>query len=165
MGKGKKNAKPSAGLHASAEAKRTAHTVLEVLAGLKGPSEASEALSVSLQRYYVLETRALEGFVNALEPREKGKRKTSLPSRLEATEKERDRLKTELDRMRSLVRLTQRAVGLSSKRGKGKEAAKDGKKKRKRRKANRTRKVLARLMPEACEGASKSTGAPRNAEP
>lgn len=164
MRKGRKKDGPSPGIPGSVEAKRTAHAVLEVLAGLRGPSEAAETLSVSLQRYYVLETRALEGLVKALEPREKGKRTASLPSRLEAAEKERDRLKTELDRMRSLVRLTQRAVGLSSKRGKGKQAGKDGKKKR--RKGNRTRKVLALL--EGGEGVSAPKGekpAEKKAEP
>jgi hypothetical protein len=36
----------------SAEAKKATHVVLELLAGLKGPSEAAETLSVSLPRYY-----------------------------------------------------------------------------------------------------------------
>lgn len=161
----RKKMEKKGGIEASAQAKRTAHTVLEVLSGLKGPPEGAEALSISLPRYYALETRALEGLVKALEPREKGKRTPSVLSRLESAEKERDRLQAELARTRSLVRLTQRAVGLSSKQGKGKGADKDGKGKKKRRRANRKRKVLARLMPEACEGASKSTGAPRNAEP
>lgn len=142
MAKHRKKDRP--GIQASAEAKRAAHTVLEVLSGLKGPSEAAEILSISLQRYYVLEKRGLEGLVNALEPREKGRRTASLPSRLEAAERERDRLKAEVDRMHSLVRLTQRAVGLSSRKGKAGEKTGKGKK-RKRRKVNRTRKVLALL--------------------
>ena len=161
----KKKMEKKGGIEASDQAKRTAHTVLEVLSGLKGTSEGAEALSISLPRYYALETLALEGLVKALEPRGKGKRTPSLLSRLESAEKERDLLQAELARTRSLVRLTQRAVGLSSKGGKGKASDKEGKKRKKRRNASRPRKILARLMPEASEGVSKSTEAPRNAEP
>src|SRR5438094_1766000 len=56
-------------------AKRSAVMVLEVLAGLRTPSEASTALGVTTMRYYVLERRALEGMVQALQPRPKGKRR------------------------------------------------------------------------------------------
>jgi hypothetical protein len=161
----KKKMEKKGGIEASDQARRTAHTILEVLSGLKGTSEGAEALSISLPRYYALETRALEGLVKALEPRGKGKRTPSILSRLESAEKERDLLQAELARTRSLVRLTQRAVGLSSKGGKGKASEKEGKRKKKRRNASRPRKILARLMPEALEGASKSTEAPRNAEP
>ncbi len=51
------------------EAQRLAATILEVLAGLRSPPEASQALAVSLPRYYQLEARALEGLVAALAPR------------------------------------------------------------------------------------------------
>jgi hypothetical protein len=165
MGKGRK--KETKAIPGSPEARRLAHVVLEVLAGLRGPSEAAEVLSVSLPRYYVLETRALEGLVKALEPREKGRGGRSAESRVESMTRERDRMKTELERMRSLVRLTQRTVGLATKpkKGKDKTAGKEGQGKRKRRKAVRKRNVLGRVSPEAGEGASKSTGAPRSAEP
>ena len=133
-----------AAFEASLEAKRCAHAVLEVLSGLKGPSEGAQALSVSLPRYYVLEARGLEGLVKALEPRAKGKRGRTPESRLEEVTRERDRLKTELERMRSLVRVAQRTVGLPSRAGKGGEAEGKG---RKRRKVNRTRKVLSLLAP------------------
>src|SRR5206468_12015300 len=56
-------------------AKRSAALILEVLAGLRTPSEASTALGVTTMRYYVLERRALEGMVQALQPRPKGKRR------------------------------------------------------------------------------------------
>ncbi len=47
--------------------------ILEVLAGVKTPTQAAADLGTSLPRYYQLETRALEGLVAALEPRPKGK--------------------------------------------------------------------------------------------
>ena len=131
-------------IDASQEALRATHAVLEVLSGRKGPTEAAETLSVSLPRYYVLETRALEGMVKALEPREKGRGRPSEQSRLEAAEKERDRLKTELERMRSLVRAAQRTVGLPSKPREGRKGSEKKPGKRKRRKTNRTRRVLSR---------------------
>src|SRR5437879_13646572 len=56
-------------------AKRSAALILEVLAGLRTPSEASTALGVTAMRYYVLERRALEGMVQALAPRPEGKRR------------------------------------------------------------------------------------------
>ena len=133
-------------LDGSHEAKRSAHAVLEVLSGLKGPSEAAEALSISLPRYYVLETRALEGMVKGLEPRGKGKRKNmSLESKLESAMKERDRMKVEMERMRSLVRVANRTVGLPSAKESKSGKKGGGKKGRKRRKVNRTRRVLSRL--------------------
>src|SRR5437867_11822275 len=56
-------------------AKRSAALILEVLAGLRTPSEASTVLGVTTMRYYVLERRALGGRVQALQPRAKGKRR------------------------------------------------------------------------------------------
>jgi len=150
------------GIDGSAEAKKATHVVLEVLAGLKGPSEAAEALSVSLPRYYVLETRALEGMLKALEPREKGRGSPSMASRLQALEKERDRLKTELERMRSLVRAAQRTVGLPSKPKAGKDGGKQKGAKKKRRRVNRTRRVLAKLEGDGNGEKKNRTEAPRD---
>ena len=44
-------------------AKRSAAVILEVLAGLRTPTEASQALGITPMRYYVLERRAMEGMV------------------------------------------------------------------------------------------------------
>ena len=159
MGRKRKGGKGP--MEGSAEAKRATQVILEVLAGLKGPSEGAETLSVSLPRYYVLETRALEGMVNALEPREKGRGPVSMESRLRALEKERDRLKTELERMRSLVRAAHRTVGLPSKPKDGKGGGKKKGSKKKRRKVNRTRRVLSKLEGEKEGEGKKSTAAAR----
>jgi len=129
-------------IEASAEAKKSAQAVLEVLAGIRGPSDAAEALSTSLPNYYKLETRALEGLVKALEPRERGRKGLSDEDRIRTIEKERDALRRELDRTRSLVRLAQRTVGMQQTQpgGEGKD-----KKGRKVRRTNRVKRVLARL--------------------
>src|SRR6516225_12268500 len=59
---------------ASKEAKRLAAVILEVLAGVRQPSQAAEALQVSLPRYYQVEARALRGLLAACEPRPRGRR-------------------------------------------------------------------------------------------
>jgi hypothetical protein len=47
------------GKDASRDAQRMAAAILEVLAGARTPSQAAEALGVSLPRYFQLETRAM----------------------------------------------------------------------------------------------------------
>jgi len=61
---------------ASATARRQASAILEVLAGMRTPTQAAEALGVSLPRYYVLETRAVQGILLACEPRSIGRQAT-----------------------------------------------------------------------------------------
>src|SRR2546425_580570 len=53
-------------------AKRSAALILEVLAGLRTPSEASTALGVTTMRYYVLERRGPGGGGQAPQPRPEG---------------------------------------------------------------------------------------------
>ena len=56
----------------SREAKRLAAAILEVLAGVRTPAEAAQALSIPLPRYYHLEVRALHGLLTGCEPRPRG---------------------------------------------------------------------------------------------
>ena len=98
-------------LAGSAEAKRAAAGILEVLSGLRSAPEGAEALGISLMRYYVLETRALQGLIGSLEPRPRGRRQ-SAEDRLRASLRENRRLEHELVRMQALVRVAQRSVGL-----------------------------------------------------
>lgn len=109
-------------LTGSKEAKRYAAVVLEVLSGVRGPTEGSEAMGVSLSRYYQLETRALQGLITALEPRPKGKRKSPSAER-DVLEKEKCRLEREVGRLQALLRAAERSVGIPSVR----KAAKKGK--------------------------------------
>jgi hypothetical protein len=95
----------------SKEAKRMALAILDVLVGSRTPLQAAECLGVSLPRYYQLESRALDGLLAACEPRPRG-RQTSVESELASARKDVDRLKREVMRYQSLVRLTQRTVGV-----------------------------------------------------
>src|SRR5206468_2774844 len=83
-------------------AKRSAALILEVLAGLRTPSEASTVLGVTTMRYYVLERRALEGMVQSLAPRPKGKRRRPEDALAEAG-REKVRLEREKRRLRTLL--------------------------------------------------------------
>ena len=56
---------PPSAAGASPQARRQAATILEVLAGVRRPSEAAQVLEISLPRYYQLEQRALAGLVSA----------------------------------------------------------------------------------------------------
>ena len=66
-------ARPGPALNAnSAETKRLATAILEVLAGVRSPADAAKTLEISLPRYYLLEQRALAGLLAACEVRTKG---------------------------------------------------------------------------------------------
>jgi hypothetical protein len=104
--------KPTPLPDASREAKRLAAVILEVLAGLRTPTQAAQAASVSLPRYYQLETRALAGLVRSCEPRAKGRQRTPT-SELHGLRRENERLQHEVGRQQTLVRLAQRSMGLS----------------------------------------------------
>jgi hypothetical protein len=94
------------------EAQRLAATILEVLAGMRSPPEASQALAISLPRYYQLEARALEGLVAALAPQPLGKQ-PSLENRVKLLEKQLAAAHRQCARQEALVRVTQRTLGLS----------------------------------------------------
>ena len=137
-----------------AGAKRSAALILEVLAGLRTPTEASEALGVSAMRYYVLERRALEGMVQALQPRPKGKRRRPEDALQEAG-REKARLQREMGRLQALVRAAQRTMGVppTPSRDKGK-----GDKRRRRRPQVRAVKAMALLRAPASEAGPTAAG-------
>lgn len=91
-----------------AESRRQAAVVLEVLAGLRSPEEAAEALGVSAPTYYNLETRALRGLVHGCTPDPPG-RKMALEKRLREMASEKRGLEQQVQRYRALLRSTQRA--------------------------------------------------------
>ena len=95
----------------SREAKRKAAVILEVLAGARGPGDAAQALGVSANRYYLLESRALQGLVAACEPRPKGPG-VSPEKELAKVRRKADRLEQDVARYQALARVTQRAVGV-----------------------------------------------------
>lgn len=95
----------------SQDARRTAAVVLEVLAGIRSPTEAANTLGVSGTHYYNLEVRAVQGVVAAFEPRPQGK-PVDLEGKIRGLEREKKRLEVELSRTRTLLRMAQRAVGI-----------------------------------------------------
>jgi hypothetical protein len=150
-------------LTGSADAKRTAAGILEVLSGLRSAGEGAQALGISLMRYYVLETRALQGLIGALEPRPRGRRQ-SAEDRLGALGRENRRLAHELGRMQGLVRAAQRSVGLAPV-GR-KIGAKDPKTGRRRRRPHvRAQGVVAALRAPGGSDAPKSAAKPEGIRP
>ena len=97
---------------ASREARKVAAAILEVMGGARLPSDAAKALNISLPRYYLLESRALNGLLFACEPRRIG-RVRSTESELTAARKEVQRLQQECARYSALVRAAQRTIGLA----------------------------------------------------
>lgn len=138
----------------SREAKQRAAAILEVLAGQRTPEQAAQALSLAVQRYYQLESRALEGLVAACEPvpRGPGQRLEHEVARLE---KECQRLQRELARQQALVRLAQRHVGLAA--PPTAVAAKSNGKKRRRQPSVRALAVAQRLAAETATAAPAAT--------
>jgi len=96
----------------SAAAKRMAAAILEVLAGARTPSEAAQALGLSLPRYYQVETRALNGLLAACEAKPKGRQPNPANEAI-GLRQENERLKREITRHQALARAAQRAIGLS----------------------------------------------------
>ena len=141
-------------LTGSRDAKRAAAVVLEVLSGVMGPSEGSETLGTSLNRYYELETRALQGLVTALEPRPKGRQRTP-DDEIRDLEKKKKKLERELTRAQTLVRAAQRTIGLPSKRSR--KSTKTRSKPRTRR-VHRGRKAVARLRAPGEDGVGSGEG-------
>jgi hypothetical protein len=138
----------------SAEARKVAATILEVLAGVRTPTDAAGAIGVSLPRYYALEIRAIEGLLGACERRPRGPRRS--PEReVRRIRRELSRLEREAARSQALLRAAQRAVGLrSSEPQRGKPEA-PGKRRRRRAspRALRAAKILRATPENSLEGA------------
>ena len=137
-------------LEGSTGAKRSASVILEALSGLRSTTEASEAMEISLSRYYVLETRALQGLITALEPRPKGRQK-SPEDDIKRLEREKNRIEREMLRYQSLVRVAQRSIGIEAP-GNGKGKSEGGRKvMRKRKPRVRSRQIVSVLREQAEE--------------
>jgi hypothetical protein len=139
-------------MEGSREAKRTAAMVLEVLAGLRKPSDAASVLETSVPRYYLLEQQALRGLVVACEPRPRG----PVPSpekEVERLRRQVRQLEGEVLRHQALVRASQRMVGLTSS-----QAIKSTAKKKNSDKKCRTRKPMVRALRHSLRLQSTGTG-------
>jgi hypothetical protein len=130
----------------SAEARKLAAVILEVLAGLRSVGDAAAAVEVSLPRYYACEQRALQGLLAACEPRPRG-RQPAAGSQLAALQRRCEHLQQQVLRQQSLLRLAQRGIGLSP--AASPTANKPGKGKRRRRPRLRALKVIEQVRPPA----------------
>ena len=135
----------------TAAGRKTATAILEVLGGERSPTEAAEALGVSLPRYYAIEARALAGFLVGCEPPAVGRR-VSPEREVERLRRENTRLSRDLARQQALARTAARAAGLSAQPAASK-AGKDGKRRKRRRPMARALRVAAALVQKAPEGA------------
>jgi hypothetical protein len=152
----------------SPAARKQAALILEVLTGMRTTSEASEAMGVSVNRYYQLERRALDGLIGSLEPRRRGRALRS-EDRIARLEAERTKLLRDVGRLQALLRAAQRAIGITA------PSSSDGSKlggtsKRRRRSAVRGKRVVLALRREAeasapsvPEAKPSSSGAPEAA--
>lgn len=131
-------------------AKKTATLILEVLCGMRSTTEAAQALEISSMRYYVLERRAMEGMVQALQPRPKGKR-PRMENTLEGLRRDKVRLEREVGRLQALVRAAQRTMKLPPPPARGQ---KKGEGRRTRRPQIRAEKAIALLQAPATEPTS-----------
>jgi hypothetical protein len=159
------------GQDAGREAQRLAAAILEVLAGVRTPSQAAEALGMSLQRYFQIETRAVQALVAGCEPRPRGPGR-SADKELDVLKRQHERLQRELGRQQTLVRLAQRNIGLAPpKPAADKSGGKHESKKRRRRpvvRALRAAEVLQRRSQESngvrSQEAAPAAGMPENHE-
>jgi hypothetical protein len=126
----------------SKESKRVVGVILQVLAGVLGPYEAAEVLKISPTMYYKIEERALDGMLAACEPRQKGKQKTP-QSELKGLKEKYAKLERERARYQTLLRASNRAVGLYM--PKNKEGQKDKRGRKKKRPTTRALKLAERL--------------------
>jgi hypothetical protein len=144
----------------SKDARRIAAAVLEVMAGIRTPTDAAAALAISMPRYYILEKRALEGLICACEPRPKGPGhrpdKEVARLRLEVA-----RLEHDAARSQALARAAQRTIGLAPPvKPVPRKADAAGKKHRRRRPVVRALKVIDRLKVQEGDGPQQVTAGP-----
>jgi hypothetical protein len=143
------------GKDAGHEAQRLAAAILEVLAGVRTPSQAAEALGVSQARYFQVEARAMQALVAACEARPRGPGR-SADKELAALQRQHERLQRELSRQQTLVRLAQRTIGLTAaKTAANKPAGKD--KRRRRRPVVRALRAAEALQRHSQEARNQQT--------
>jgi hypothetical protein len=100
------------GKDASRESQRKAAAILEVLAGVRTPTQAAEVLGISLMRYFQLEAQAMQALVKSCEPKARGPGRN--PDReLAVLRKEKQKIERELARQQTLARIAQRTIGLA----------------------------------------------------
>ncbi|HEX6813061.1 MAG TPA: hypothetical protein VF384_15660 [Planctomycetota bacterium] len=128
-------------------ARRLTALLLEAWSGVRSTQSASDAMGVALPRFYQLEARALQMIVQAMEPRPRGRQRTA-ESELARLKAEKQRLVRDAERLQSLYRTAQRALGIAVAKpvAKSDTPAPGGKRKRGPRKRARGQAVAAELL-------------------
>jgi hypothetical protein len=139
----------------SAEARRQAAAILEVLAGVRTPTEVAGQLAVSLTRYYIIEGRALQGLIAACEPRPRGKVRTPA-SELAALRRECEQLRRQAARQQALLRVTERTIGLTSAAAPTSAKSENKSRKKRQRKPKARALLAAAVLQEAVPPAASS---------
>ena len=93
-------------------ARRTAALMREVWSGVRTTQSASDAMGVAVTRFYQLEARALQMVVSAMEPRPRGRQKTT-ESELSKLRADKQRLQRDVERFQALYRTSQRSLGVA----------------------------------------------------
>jgi hypothetical protein len=143
------------GKDASRDAQRLAAAILEVLAGARTPSQAAEALGVSLPRYFQLETRAMHAVVASCEPRPRGPARNP-EKELLALARQHERVQRELTRQQTLVRMAQRTSGLAPPKSAPVSSAGAKSKKRRRRPLVRALRAAAQLQQQGKDASAEA---------
>jgi hypothetical protein len=150
----------------SGQANKLALLILDVLAGVRLPTEAAQQAAISLPRYYHLEQRVLDAIVRACEPRPRGKIRS--PQRqVEELQRQISRLEQQCARQQALVRAAQRTIGLappSKPAAKASTKPEGGKRKRQRRPTVRALKA-AKMLRAAAEASPSTTDETTTAPP
>lgn len=160
---------------ASPQARRTATVLLEVLAGLRSTGDAARTLEVTPVRFYAIETRAIGGLIAACEPRPSGiQPEVRDAHELTRLREQMRRQGQELNQVRSVLRTTQRQLGVATTPeppagGKPGKPGKDGKpatKHKVRRPTVRALTMVRRLLQaDTATGSSPPTAPPAPATP
>jgi len=144
--KPKQKAKPvgPSALKGSLEARRHAALILEVLCGERSSGDAAKAMGIALPRYYLLETRAMQGVVDALEPLPRGPRK-SADTEIAALNRQITRQKQELAGAQFRQRTAQRVLGIPAPETREPKTLPSGKLRKPKRPSVRALKMVAAL--------------------
>jgi hypothetical protein len=156
-------------------ARRQAALLLEVWSGVRTTQAASDAMGVAVTRFYQLEARALQMMVSAMEPRPRGRQRTT-ESELGKLKAEKQRLVRDVERFQSLYRTAQRSLGVAVAKvpEQPENPGPGGKRKRGPRRKARGQAVAAVLLGnapvdgasrEVADGATEQRSEPRGRDP
>lgn len=140
-------------------ARRLAALLLDAWSGVRNPQSASEAMGVTVTRFYQLEARALQMLVSAMEPRTRGRQPTA-EGELAKARLEKQRLQRDVERYQSLYRTAQRSLGVAVAKAvePTNNAKPDGKRRRRPRKQARGQAVAKVLASATPPGGGKEVG-------